>query len=203
MTQPVMPRSVTVVSSGPDALATGTHGWSALPRRLVGASLLRASVYEEVEADGTATMQAALVVVASSVAGGIAATGFSSHGVATALFFTGVGLLFWAAWALVTLEVGVRLLPSRETRSDMGEMLRTLGFATAPGLLRPAGLVPGLAMPVLVVTMIWMVAAMVVAVRHALDYRTVGRAVAVCLIGWLFAIGFVLLFGALFGPTLS
>ncbi|MEO8077931.1 MAG: YIP1 family protein [Acidobacteriota bacterium] len=174
-----------------------------MPRRILGASLLRSSVYEEVEADPAATAQAALVVVASSVAGGIGATGFTSHGVATAAFFTVVGLVFWVAWALVTLVIGVRLLPKRETRSDMGEMLRTLGFATAPGLLRPAGLVPGLAVPVLALTTVWMLAAMLVAVRHALDYSSIGRAVAVCLIGWLFAIGFVLLFGVLFGPTLS
>lgn len=205
MSWPVLPRSANVGTRGSHGpvVRAGTGGWPALPRRVLGACLLRSSVYEEVEGDATATAQAALVVVASSVSGGIGATGFTSHGVATAVFFTLMGLAFWVAWALVTLAVGKRLLPSRETQSNMGEMLRTLGFATAPGLLRPAALVPGLAAPVLALTTVWMVAAMVLAVRHALDYRTVWQAVAVCLIGWLFAIGFVLLFGTLFGPTLS
>ena len=81
--------------------------------------------------------------------------------------------------------------------------MRTTGFASAPGVFRILGVIPGLAVPVLVIATVWMIAAMVVAVRQALDYRTTGRAVAVCLLGWTFAVGFAVLFGVFFGPRLS
>jgi hypothetical protein len=58
--------------------------------------------------------------------------------------------------------------------------MRTTGFAAAPGVFRILRVIPGLAVPVLVVSSVWMIAAMVVAVRQALDYRTTARAVAVC-----------------------
>src|SRR4051794_4587278 len=107
MNSSMLPRSATIRVAGADGrgVPVGSHGWSALPRRLLGAVLLRPSVYEDVEADATATAQAALVVMASSIAGGIGATGFTAHGAAAAVFFTVVGLLFWVAWALVTLEI--------------------------------------------------------------------------------------------------
>ena len=88
-------------------------------------------------------------------------------------------------------------------RADIGELLRTIGFATAPGILRIFGLVPGLGVPMVVISAVWMLAAMIVAVRQALDFTSTGRAVAVCGLGWLFAVGFAVLFGLFFGPRVS
>ena len=119
------------------------------------------------------------------------------------MLFPVIALTAWVAWSVVVYQVGVRLLPDVETRADVGELLRTIGFATAPGLLRVFGVLPGWTTPVLVITAVWMLAAMIVAVRQALDYRSTGRAAAVCVLGWLFAIAFVFLFGALFAPHLS
>ena len=117
-----------------------------------------------------------------------------------AFFFSAVALMAWAAWSLVTYEIGVRILPDTNTRADVGELLRTIGFATAPGILRIFGLVPGLGVAVFVISAVWMLAAMIVAVRQALDFTSTRRAVAVCGLGWLFAIGFAVLFGVFFGP---
>jgi hypothetical protein len=64
-------------------------------------------------------------------------------------------------------------------------MMRTVGFATAPGILRVLGVVPGLAPIVFVVTAVWTLVAVVIAVRQALDYRSTARAIGVCLVGWL------------------
>ena len=100
-------------------------------------------------------------------------------------------------------HIGGRLLPEPQTRVDVGELLRTLGFAATPGMFQIFGVVPGLRMPLLVLTSVWMLAAMVVAVRQALDYTTVARALAVCAIGWFLAIGTALLIGVVYGPTLS
>jgi hypothetical protein len=176
---------------------------STFSQRLVGASMLNAAIYEEVEADPGATRQALAVVLLSSVAAGLGARGFGAHGLASIVFFAAVALMAWVAWSLVIYQVGVRLLPEAHTRADLGELLRTIGFATAPGILRVAGVVPRLTTVVMVITAVWMLAAMIVGVRQALDFGSTRRAVLVCVVGWLFAIGFVFLFGVLFGTRLS
>ena len=180
-----------------------TAGWAAFPRRVIGAALLRPATYEDVEADPAATPQALTVVVLSSACAGLGMAGLSARGAASVVLFSVLALALWAAWSLVALEIGVRILPSAETRSDLGELLRTTGFASGPGMIRILGLVPGIAAPVLVISTIWMLAAMIVAIKQALDYTTYRRAIAVCLLGWLFAAGFAVLFGLWFGPGLS
>ncbi len=172
-------------------------------RRLIGAAILDAAVYEEVEADRTATVQAAVTVILSSVAAGIGVRGLEPQTLSTVLFTMVAALLAWAAWALVTFEIGVRIMPQPGTRSSVGELLRTIGFATAPGWFRVLGVVPGATIPVFVVTSVWMLAAMVVAVRQALDYQSTARAVAVCAIGWVLSLTIAVAFGLMFGPTLS
>jgi hypothetical protein len=62
---------------------------------------------------------------------------------------------------------------------------------------------PGVTVPVFAATAVWMLAAMVVAVRQALDYTSTMRAAAVCVLGWSLAIGIAIILGLLFGPTLS
>src|SRR5262245_35794285 len=91
-------------------------------QRLIGAMALDPAIYEEVEADRAATVQAFFVVVLSSLAAGLGAFGLTGRlTVATIVFITIVSLLLWAAWALLTFEIGVRLMPGRETRSNVGE----------------------------------------------------------------------------------
>jgi hypothetical protein len=51
-------------------------------------------------------------------------------------------------------------------------------------VLRVLGIIPLLGNIVNIVCGIWMLIAMVIAVRQALDFKSTGRAVAVCLIGW-------------------
>src|SRR6185503_7596848 len=113
-------------------------------------------------------------------AAGVGARGFGPHGIAAIAAFAAIALVAWTAWSLVTFEIGVRLMPDVDTRADLGELLRTIGFATAPGVLRVFAVVPVLAWPMFALTAVWMLAAMVVAVRQALDYRTTRRAIAVC-----------------------
>jgi hypothetical protein len=76
---------------------------------------------------------------------------------------------------------------------DVGQLLRTLGFSAAPGLLFVAGLWPPFATPVFTLVPLWMLATMVVAVRQALDYTSTARAVAVCLVGWALTIGIMVI----------
>src|SRR5215472_12394396 len=159
------------------------------PRRLLGASVLDVDTYEEVEADRSATAQALVVVLASSLAGGIGSAGFGGGTplVPGVFFWSAVSLIAWAAWALLVFEIGGRLLPEPETRVDVGELLRTIGFSAAPGILRVFGIVPMLALPVFALATVWMLVAMIVAVRQALDYRSTARAIGVCTLGLVFA----------------
>nr|MBA3966797.1 hypothetical protein [Nitrospirales bacterium] len=88
-------------------------------------------------------------------------------------------------WAFLTYLIGTKLLPEPQTQADHGELLRTIGFSSAPGLIRVFALIPGLASFVNLVASVWMLVAMVIAVRQALDYQSTYRAIGVCAIGWI------------------
>ena len=171
--------------------------------RLVGAAALRAATYEDVEADRGATAQAVVDVVLSGLAAGVGARGFGTARASDLVFFTLLALATWVVWAVLTYQLGAHIMPERQTRADVGELLRTLGFASAPGMIRVAGVVPELAGAVFAIAAVWMLLSMIVAVRQALDYRTTRHAVAVCVAGWLLAIGFAVAIGLLFGPDVS
>jgi hypothetical protein len=153
-----------------------------LTDRMIRAAKLDAQLYEEVEADKGALGQAMQVVLLSSLATGIGS--FGSVGVSEMVLIALGALLGWYIWAALTYVIGTRLLPGPQTKADLGELLRTTGFSSSPGLLHVLGIVPGLAALVFFITSIWMLAAMVVAVRQALDYESTPRAIGVCAIGW-------------------
>lgn len=151
--------------------------------RMVRASKLDVSVYEEVEADKGAMGQAAAVVVLSSVAAGIGSLGV--FGIQGLLYMTFGALVGWLIWAFLTFIIGTKLLPEAQTKTDMGEMLRTIGFSSSPGVLRILGVIPVVGGIINFVVGIWMLVAMIIAVRQALDYKSTWRAVGVCLIGFI------------------
>jgi hypothetical protein len=107
------------------------------------------------------------------------------------------------AWAALTYLIGTRLLPEPQTRADIGELLRTIGFASAPGLLRVLGAIPFIGPPIYAIAAIWMLLAMVVAVRQALDYTSTGRALAVCVLGWALSLVLAAVIGLVFAPSVS
>lgn len=176
---------------------------STLVYRWIGACGLDGGVYEDVEADPHATGQAIATVVLSSLAAGIGGGGFYGLHVATVLGVTAVALLTWTAWAMLVFQIGTRALPEPQTRSNLGELLRTTGFAAAPGLLQVFAVLPWMLVPVFVGTWIWMIAAMVVGVRHALDYDSTWRAVVVCVVGVSLALALALAFGMVFTRRVS
>ena len=171
--------------------------------RLIGALALDPVTYEEVEADASATGQAFLVVVLSSIGAGIGAYGLGNGSARTMVFISALSLIAWMAWALLTYQIGVKLMPEAATSSSVGELMRTIGFAAAPGMLRIFGVVPGAAIPAFAITAIWMLIAMIIAVRSALDYKSTARAIAVCGVGWALAIGIAVGLGLAFGPAVS
>jgi hypothetical protein len=170
--------------------------------RVTGAALLDPAIYEEVEHDRSATLQAMAVVLLSSLAAGVGVLGPKGAEPAALAGFAFMALTLWAVWALLTYQIGARILPSARTQVDVGELLRTIGFATAPGILRIAGVIPGITTIVFAVTALWMLMAMIVAVRQALDYTNTMRAFAVCALGMALTLGIALVIGILFSPAL-
>ena len=139
-------------------------------------------LYEEVEHDKSATIQAASVVVLSSLAAGVGAIHL---GASNFLLGPLVSLASWYFWAFLIYIVGTKLFPDTQTKSDHGELLRTIGFSSAPGLIRVFGFTPDLMSITFIGAGIWMLVAMVIAVRQALDYESTWRAIGVVVIGFL------------------
>jgi len=149
-----------------------------LVERMIGAALLDASVYEEVEADRGATGQAAAVVAIVAICSAIGNMGHGGRGPIGAII---LAFISWLIWAGLTYVVGTKLFGGT---ADMGEMLRTLGFAQSPGVLAILGIIPFLGRLAIFLVGIWILVAAVIAIRQALDFDT-GKAVATAVIAWL------------------
>ncbi|MDV2504082.1 MAG: YIP1 family protein [bacterium] len=152
--------------------------------RIIRAAKLDSALYEEVEADKGALGQAMGVVVLSSIAAGVGTIGRGGPG--GILTGTIVALVGWYVWAYLVYFIGTKFLPEAQTKADHGELLRTVGFSSSPGLIRILGIIPAVTGIVFLGASIWMLVAMVVAVRQALDYESTLRAVGVCAIAWVF-----------------
>ncbi len=151
---------------------------------MIRASKLDINLYDEVAADKGATAQALAVVVLSGIVNGVVISWIATSRVWTLLFGTLVILFFWIVGAFITYIVGTKLLPEAGTKSDMGQVMRTIGFAFSPGVLRIFILIPFVGTVIMWIIEIWMFAAVVIAVRQALDYKSTWRAIAVSLIGF-------------------
>ena len=150
--------------------------------RIIRAAKLDVNLYEEVEADKGAMGQAMGVVVLSSIAAGIGSVG--TIGVKGIIIGAITALIAWYVWAYITYFIGAKILPEPQTKADHGELLRTIGFSSSPGLLRILAIIPGIGGIIFMIASVWMLVAMVIAVRQALDYQSTLRAVGVCMIGW-------------------
>ena len=155
---------------------------SVFVNRIIRACKLDVNLYEEVEADKSATFQAALVVVLSSLAAGVGALHL---GASNFLMAPLLSLLSWYIWAYLIYLIGAKLFPEPNTKANHGELLRTIGFSSAPGLIRVFGFTPELMSITFIGAGIWMLVAMVIAVRQALDYESTWRAIGVVVIGFL------------------
>jgi len=153
-----------------------------LAYRALGAAVLDPATYEVVEADRPATYQALSIVLLSSLAAGIGAGGADGPSLGNIALLTVVALASWLAWAGLILQIGGRLFPELHTRVDYGQLVRTIGFAATPGLIQVMGLFTSIRPLVFVIAWVWMLAAMIVAVRQALDYRSTRHAIAVSVI---------------------
>ncbi len=151
--------------------------------RMYRAARLDAGVYDEVVVDTGAMFQAMMAVFIYSAA--TAYGTFGRAGVAGINFGMITTLLGWYIWAFSTYFIGVRLLPEAQTNMDRKYVLRALGFASSPGLIRLLALIPGMSTVVFLITTVWMIMASVVAIKQALCFTSTYRAVGVCILGWI------------------
>ena len=164
-----------------------TGSRSSLVQRMIRAARLDSELYEEVEADQTATRDAAIAVTIVAVAGGIggaiAAVMNPERGNPVLGLIFGIlsALLGWVIWSYITYFIGTRLFQGRATP---GEMMRAIGFAQSPGVLNILIFIPLLGPLLGFIVSIWMLVAGVIAVRQALDFDT-GKAVITTILGWL------------------
>lgn len=171
--------------------------------RVFGAATLDGGMYEGVEADRSVTGQAALTVLLSSLATGIGATAWFGMGPVQFMAVSAVALVTWVAWAVLIFHIGTRILPEPGTRTNLGELLRTTGFAASPGFFQVLGAIPPGAGFIFALTTTWMIGAMVIGVKHALDFRSTARAVAVCLIAALLCLAVALGLAVLFSHRVA
>ncbi len=182
---------------------------SSLVNRMIRASKLEVHLYEEVEADPTVTTQALTVVIIVSVLAGIgtAISGAISGVGGLRLLWGFIGgivasLIGWLAWSFFTWIIGTKLLKGPKTSATWGELLRTIGFAYSPGILRFFVFIPIIGGIIVFVVLVWSLIAGVIAVRQALDFST-GRAIATCIVGWIIYIVIVFLVSLLLFGTAS
>jgi hypothetical protein len=171
----------------PELGQTGIGGaMASFQDRVAGAMRLRASTFEDVEHDTTATTQSAIVVVLASISSGIA---FIWYGGLTGVVTNAVwALVSWALYAGLVWIIGTQVMPGRSTEADFGQLLRTMGFGQAPGLLAFIGVIPVLGWFIWLGVVVWTIAATVVGVRQALDYDETWRAAVAVVLAFVLAV---------------
>ena len=171
--------------------------------RFVGVLVLDPVAFEEIEANRHAAMQSVVVVVLVCLAGGLAAMGLGLVGPAGFVIGTIVSLGGWLVWVSVLTALGTIAMPETQTRSDLPELLRVLGFSSAPGVFLALAAMPPVAPLVMTIVLAWTIAAAVVGVRRALDYRSLPRAIALCIFSSMLAFGLVFAALMMFSRTVS
>jgi len=161
---------------------------TSIVERMIRAARLDPTLYDEVETDETATPQALFIVVIASVCSGIgSAISIAMLGVAPSIIFasliTGLilSLVGWLIWSFITYIIGTKVFGGIATYS---ELLRTIGFSDAPGILLIFSFIPFLGGVISFVIGVWGLVAMAIAVRQALDFSTI-NAILTCIVGFI------------------
>ena len=172
--------------------------------RMIRAAMLDVNLYEEVEADTSLNQEALMVVILVSIAAGIGAFlgGILSGSIGAAIIglilMVIIGIINYYIWAYVTYFVGTNLFKGT---ADVGEMLRTLGYASSPRLLGILGFIPCVGGLAVLAGAIWSLVTAVVAVRQALDFDDTVSAVITVIIGWVIILVIQVVLFAIFGTA--
>ena len=148
-------------------------------------------LFDEVQKDKKATIQAAIVVVLSSAAAGVGAIQLG----ATNFFIAPLlSLISWVVWAYIVYFVGVKLFPEKNTETTHSALLRSIGFSSAPGIIRIFAFNSDLMTVTFIGSAFWMLACMVVAVKQTMNYLSLWKAFGIVIISWLVQAFFLIIF---------
>lgn len=150
-----------------------------LADKMIRAAKLDVQLYEEVEKDAEATKEAFLIVLIGAICNGIGSIGvLGAKGIIAGLISAIIG---WGLWSVVIFLIGVKVF---KHTSDMGELLRCLGFAYSPNVLSILGVIPAIGPIIRFVVFVWVLVAFIIATRQALDCGT-GRAILISVLGFI------------------
>lgn len=165
-------------------------------QRMIGAAFFNRQTYEEIEQDQGALGQAIAVVLFVTLCGiiGGAVSGLFGDVSAVKIIVGAIGglvfgIIRWALWVTVMYWVGGRMLRTSDTQTSWGELGRVMGFAYTPGVLSVLVFIPGIGPLFPFIGFCWTLAAVIVAVRQAMDFESIGRAIGVVLLSAV--IGFI------------
>ena len=156
-------------------------------KRIMRAIMLDREFYKEAEADTSLNQEALTIVIIVSVIGGIGAFISSimaqsfGQAIIALLVTSGLGVANYYIWAYVTHFIGTNMFKGD---ADPGELLRVLGYASAPRLLTLLGFIPCIGWLISLAGGIWALVAGFFGVQEALDLDTTETLVTVVL-GWL------------------
>ena len=155
-------------------------------KRIMRAIMLDREFYKEAEADTSLNQEALMIVIIVSVIGAIGSF-FSSlmaqnFGQAILAFFVSavVGVANYYIWSYVTYFIGTNMFKGD---AEPGELLRVLGYASAPRLLSLLGFIPCIGWLISLAGGIWSLVAGFFGVQEALDLDTTETLVTIVLGG--------------------
>ena len=161
--------------------------------RIIGVFKLDVATFEAIEADQSATSQAAIVVLVIALISGLGSALGASFmqasflGLFASSFFATI--IGWLVWSAVTYFVGTSFFGGQ---ADMGQMMRVLGFAYAPQVL---SIIPCIGW---LIGSIWSLIAAFIAVRQGLDLDNT-KAFLTIIVGFIAIVLISAVFGLIFG----
>jgi uncharacterized membrane protein len=164
-------------------------------KRIGGVFKLDPYTFEEIEADPTATTQAALVVfivaLIAALGSFIGALIFEEASFSSSLSTLLSVLVGWVVWSAVTWFVGVNLFNGT---ASVSEMMRVIGFAYAPQAL---AIIPCIGWPI---GIIWSLIAGFIAIRQGLDLDN-GKTFLTIVVGVIAYVIVMIVFSIILGTT--
>jgi hypothetical protein len=150
---------------------------------MVGAMKADVATFEEIERDPTAMGQAVTVIIIAGVAAMIG--NIFREGISRGIMMLILMLIGYGVWTVLVTLIGTKLMPEPQTKADFAETFRTIAFAASPGVFNVIMIIPFLGPLLGFLISLWSLVVMVIAVRTVLDYTSTGRAIVVCVIGFI------------------
>ncbi|MBN1376608.1 MAG: hypothetical protein JXA01_10700 [Dehalococcoidia bacterium] len=171
--------------------------WRKLLNRMTKAARMDTSLYKGTDEDAVAhaVMIALLCAVATGLGMGLTAPLGGAGllwllwGLVSGFFASLVG---WSAWVLITYYFAATEFLRGTEGAGMTKLTITLGFANSPGILRLLIFIPMIGWLVIALTGLWTLATGTIAIKKSLGCTAV-KALASCILGWLFYMAILLL----------